>query len=76
MDFTVIHDNLSYLLWGQFPDGPLGGAALTLVMSLIAGLISAVLGTLLGICLAMSRGWLGAALATALGFSALFRLSC
>ncbi|STQ82879.1 Uncharacterised protein [Hafnia alvei] len=25
MDFTVIHDNLSYLLWGQFPDGPLGG---------------------------------------------------
>ena len=68
MDFTVIHDNLSYLLWGQFPDGTLGGAALTLVMSLIAGLISAVLGTLLGICLAMSRGWLGAALATVLGF--------
>lgn len=68
MDFTVIHDNLSYLLWGQFPDGPLGGAALTLVMSLIAGLISAVLGTLLGICLAMSRGWLGATLATVLGF--------
>lgn len=25
MDFTIIHDNLSYLLWGQFPDGPLGG---------------------------------------------------
>lgn len=68
MDFTIIHDNLSYLLWGQFPDGPLGGAALTLLMSLIAGLASAILGTLLGVALAMSRGWLGAVLATVLGF--------
>ena len=28
MDFSVIHDNLGYLLWGTWPDGPLGGAAL------------------------------------------------
>ena len=29
MDFSVISDNLSYLLLGAYPDGPLGGAALT-----------------------------------------------
>ena len=22
MDFSVIHDNLGYLLWGTWPDGP------------------------------------------------------
>ncbi len=36
MDFSVIHDNLGYLLWGTWPDGPLGGAALTLAISLMA----------------------------------------
>ncbi|RTF46421.1 amino acid ABC transporter permease, partial [Serratia marcescens] len=49
MDFSVIHDNLGYLLWGTWPDGPLGGAALTLAISLMAGVASAVLGTLLGV---------------------------
>ncbi|WP_114195075.1 amino acid ABC transporter permease [Edaphovirga cremea] len=68
MDFTVIADNLAYLLWGTFPDGPLGGAALTLAMSLMAGLASVVLGTLLGVALAMSRGVWVAALAMVLGF--------
>lgn len=68
MDFTIIEDNLSYLLWGTFPDGPLGGAALTLVISALAGVASALLGTLLGIALAMSRGWLSALLALVLGF--------
>lgn len=68
MDFTVINDNLGYMLWGQYPDGPLGGAALTLVISLIAGVASALLGTLLGILLAMSRGWVSGLLAMVLGF--------
>ncbi|MGK2946179.1 MAG: amino acid ABC transporter permease [Candidatus Malihini olakiniferum] len=68
MDFTIINDNLSYLLWGTFPDGPLGGAALTLVISALAGIASAVLGTVLGIALTMSRGWLGVLLALVLGF--------
>ncbi|PPZ37663.1 ABC transporter permease, partial [Escherichia coli] len=56
MDFTIIGDNLGYLMWGAFPDGPLGGAALTLLMSLLAGIASALLGTLLGIALAISSG--------------------
>ncbi|WP_192456240.1 amino acid ABC transporter permease [Musicola keenii] len=68
MDFTIIRDNVGYLMWGTFPDGPLGGAALTLALSLMAGTASALLGTLLGIALAMSRGWPGAALAAVLGF--------
>lgn len=37
MDFSVIRDNWEYLLFGTFLDGPLEGAALTLVISLIAG---------------------------------------
>ena len=31
MNFSVVWDNLPYLLLGAWPDGPLGGAALTLV---------------------------------------------
>ncbi|MBJ7222237.1 MULTISPECIES: amino acid ABC transporter permease [unclassified Brenneria] len=68
MDFTIIYDNFSYLMWGAFPDGPLGGAALTLAISLLAGIASAVLGTLLGVALAMSRGRWAALLAMILGF--------
>ena len=68
MDFSVIHDNLGYLLWGTWPDGPLGGAALTLAISLMAGVASAVLGTLLGVALAMSRGVAAGLLAAVLGF--------
>lgn len=68
MDFTIIQENLGYLLWGTFPDGPLGGAALTLAISLMAGLASAILGTLLGVALAMSRGVLAGLLAMVLGF--------
>ncbi|MBO8134298.1 amino acid ABC transporter permease [Dickeya fangzhongdai] len=68
MDFAIIRDNFSYLMWGTFPDGPLGGAALTLALSLMAGIASAVLGTGLGVALAMCRGWAGGLLAVVLGF--------
>lgn len=68
MDFTIIADNWTYLLWGTFPDGPLGGAALTLLISLIAGIASAILGTILGVALAMSRGVWAGVLAAVLGF--------
>ena len=56
MDFSVISDNLSYFLLGAYPDGPLGGAALTLVLSVLSGVISALLGLLLGVALVMIRG--------------------
>ncbi|MBM3115468.1 amino acid ABC transporter permease [Jeongeupia naejangsanensis] len=57
LDFSVIRDNIDYLLWGAYPDGPLGGAALTLLLSMAAGLASALLGIAGGIALALARGW-------------------
>ncbi|MCC8459183.1 amino acid ABC transporter permease [Photorhabdus aegyptia] len=68
MDFSVIVENWRYLLLGTFPDGPLEGAALTLVISLIAGAISIVLGTVAGIALAMLKGFWVNLLAAVLGF--------
>ncbi|AWK15243.1 amino acid ABC transporter permease [Candidatus Fukatsuia symbiotica] len=68
MDFTIIIDNWRYLMWGVFPDGRLGGAALTLLISLMSGVASAILGTLLGMLLAMARGFWGGILVTVLGF--------
>ena len=41
MDFSVISDNFSYFMLGAWPNGPLGGAALTLLLSLLSGIISA-----------------------------------
>lgn len=68
MQFSVLTDNLPYLLWGAYPDGPLGGAALTVLLSLGSALASAVLGLLLGIGLSMSRGFLNFLLTAAVGF--------
>ena len=68
MDFTVIQENWEYLLFGTFPDGPLEGAALTLVISLIAGAISVVFGIIGGVMLAMLRGWWVNLFAAFLGF--------
>jgi len=68
MDFSVIGDNLSYFLLGAYPDGPLGGAALTLVLSVLSGVIYALLGLLLGVALVMMRGWGRWVLLAVLGF--------
>lgn len=53
MHLSVITDNLSYLLFGAYPDGPLGGAALTLVLSILSSIISAIIGLIAGISLAL-----------------------
>ncbi|MDR0208828.1 MAG: amino acid ABC transporter permease [Pseudomonas putida] len=68
MDASVIFDNLEYLLLGAYPDGPLGGAALTVLLALLSAMISAVLGLGLGIALAVLRGGSRLALVTVLGF--------
>lgn len=68
MDFTIIGDNWRYLLWGGFPKSPFGGAALTILISLISGLSSAILGTVLGILLAMKADFLGKILEVFLWF--------
>ncbi|WP_267358174.1 MULTISPECIES: amino acid ABC transporter permease [unclassified Methylobacterium] len=68
MNLAVITDNLGYLLVGAWPDGPIGGLALTLILSGLSGLVSAVLGLLLGIGLAMSAGAGRRTLVLGLGF--------
>ena len=66
MTLPVITDNLDYLLVGAWPDGPIGGLALTLILSGLSGLVSAVLGLIPGLGLAMSAGATCAALAVGL----------
>ena len=68
MDFSVISDNLDYFLIGAYPNGPLGGAALTLVLSLLSGTIAAALGLALGLGLTLLKGWPRGVLLAVLGF--------
>ena len=67
--FQVVWDNLPYLLVGAWPNGPLGGAALTLILSALSGVASAVIGLGLGIALAFIRNrWLHGALMSVMAF--------
>jgi polar amino acid transport system permease protein len=68
MNLAVITDNLGYLLVGAWPDGPIGGLTLTLILSGLSGLASAALGLVLGIGLAMSAGAARRTLVLGLGF--------
>lgn len=68
MDWPILFDNLPYLLIGAFPDGPLGGAALSLVLAIASALASAVLGVALGVALALSSGAVRGALVVVIGF--------
>lgn len=70
MNFSVIWDNIDYLLIGAWPNGPVGGLALTLVLSVLSALGSGLLGLALGIGLAMGGTRVRAALVAVL---ALFR---
>lgn len=57
MDFSFLSQDMGYLLWGTFPEGAPGGALLTLIISVVSGLCSAVLGLLFGVLLVMLKGW-------------------
>lgn len=62
MDFSPVLDNLGYLLRGRAPGGPLGGAALTLALSITSAVAAALLGLAGGIALSWpapprSRAW-------------------
>lgn len=61
MNFSALADDWQYLLWGTFPDGPPGGALLTLMLSGLSGVVSAVLGLALGIALALGQDSAGPA---------------
>jgi polar amino acid transport system permease protein len=68
MNLSILLDNLPYLLWGAYPDGQLGGATLTLLLSSGSAVLSALLGVLLEITLAMTRGPWQHLLTLGLGF--------
>lgn len=68
MDVSVITDNFRYLMLGNWPDAMLSGAALTLALSIISGVLSAVLGLLFGIMLACCPHWVRWVLTPVLGF--------
>lgn len=67
MDWSLLTDNLPYLLVGAFPNGPLGGAALTVVLASISALASAAIGLAGGIALAVSHGAMRGALVVVIG---------
>ena len=56
MNFEALLDDWPYMLWGTFPDGPPGGALLTLILSSISGVLSAIFGIVFGITLVMGHG--------------------
>lgn len=68
MNFSALADDWVYLLLGTFPEGPPGGALLTLILSATSGIASALLGLVLGIALVVSRGWASQLLHGVLGF--------
>lgn len=65
---ATIADNLPYLLWGAWPDGPPGGAVLTVLLSAGSAVASAVLGLAGGIGLALLDRRLKVSLMAVLGF--------
>lgn len=66
--FGIVWQNLDYLIWGNYPDGPIGGIVLTLFMSLIAIILSTILGIIAGVGLAVLTGWKRSLLVMLLGF--------
>ncbi len=54
LDFTVIQNNLTYFLIGSYPQGSLGGVALTLYLAVASCVLSFIGGLILGL-LSISR---------------------
>lgn len=56
-DWSVIHDNFTYLLWGRLADGESGGVLLTLIMAASAGVLALVFGVLMAALAWRFGGW-------------------
>lgn len=56
-DWSVIHDNFTYLLWGRLADGEPGGVLLTLIMAASAGVLALVFGVLMAALAWRFGGW-------------------
>lgn len=57
-NWSVVRDNFTYLLWGAWPQGPLGGLALTVYLAVIGIFFAFWLGLALGLMRLSSRAWL------------------
>ncbi|XOC95802.1 amino acid ABC transporter permease [Burkholderia sp. 22PA0106] len=68
MPWEMFTGSLRYLMIGAFPDGPLGGAALTLVLAIASAIASGVIGFAAGIALAMAGRPVRAVLLVTIGF--------
>ncbi|PLZ03733.1 polar amino acid ABC transporter permease [Burkholderia sp. WAC0059] len=68
MPWSVFVANVPYLLVGAFPDGPPGGAALTLLLALASAAASGLLGLAGGIALAMAGRLVRLPLLLVIGF--------
>lgn len=66
--FNVVWQNLDYLAWGNYPQEPISGIALTLLMSLGAIVIATILGIFGGIGLTILTRWQRKLLIILLGF--------
>ncbi|TCQ87554.1 MULTISPECIES: amino acid ABC transporter permease [Rahnella] len=56
-DWSVIHDNFTYLLWGRLADGEPGGVLLTLIMAASAGFLALLFGVLMAALAWRFGGW-------------------
>ncbi len=58
MNTEIIANNLVFFAVGAWPHGGIGGLALTLILSLGAGILGSALGLAWGVALTLSRGWI------------------
>ncbi|NMP25599.1 ABC transporter permease subunit [Rahnella sp. SAP-1] len=56
-DYSVLHDNFTYLLWGRVAEGEPGGVLLTVIMALSSGAIALVLGVIMAAIAWRFTGW-------------------
>ncbi|MCS3422533.1 polar amino acid transport system permease protein [Rahnella sp. BIGb0603] len=56
-DWSVLHDNFTYMLWGRLADGEPGGVLLTLIMAVSAGVLALVLGVAMAALAWRFGGW-------------------
>ncbi|UZP67455.1 amino acid ABC transporter permease [Desulfovibrio mangrovi] len=58
MQWNVVIDNFDYLLFGAYPEGPLGGIALTIILALVSIFGAFWLGLAVGLMRLSKRWWL------------------
>lgn len=56
-DYSVLHDNFGYMLWGRVAEGEPGGVLLTLIMAVSAGFLALALGVLMAALAWRYGGW-------------------